>query len=166
MYCGSFLRDEKHGKGIYKYISGDVYEGMFANDKLHGAGKYICLNGGSFIATWRAGKVHGTVLYSFANGDSLIGEYEDDIPVGEVTVTLKHCETTHIFPWPESEFDFVDGHAHAARDLALALIGLVVLFIVILYFLSHCSDRGRRAAKGNVATCKCVSAPLHIDLLR
>lgn len=45
-YSGSFKKGYAHGKGIYNYSSGAVYEGGFLNGKRHGQGKLIYQNEG------------------------------------------------------------------------------------------------------------------------
>lgn len=55
-YVGEWKNDKKDGKGIYYYKNGDRYEGQFANDTRHGEGVYYFANGSKKIGTWKDGK--------------------------------------------------------------------------------------------------------------
>jgi hypothetical protein len=67
-----------HGKGIYRFTNGNVYEGDFLNDKMHGKGIYRIKDGAVYDGDWLTGMKHGKGKYIFANGDVYEGDFLDD----------------------------------------------------------------------------------------
>ena len=55
MYFGFVLEGKKHGKGIYRSASGEIYDGQWENDKRHGKGKQIYAIGDVYIGTFKSG---------------------------------------------------------------------------------------------------------------
>ena len=49
---GLFEQDAMHGKGIFKYASGAVYEGDWVMNKYEGIGKYTWPNNTSYEGEW------------------------------------------------------------------------------------------------------------------
>ena len=41
-----------HGKGIYKYADGDVYDGEWKDDKKHGKGIFKYVSGEKIDGVW------------------------------------------------------------------------------------------------------------------
>jgi hypothetical protein len=46
---GGYIQDKKHGKGIFFWSSGEMYEGNYENGKEHGLGKMTWKNGTKYI---------------------------------------------------------------------------------------------------------------------
>jgi hypothetical protein len=44
----------RHGKGVYTYNNGDIYDGEWENNEKHGTGK-LTSNGVTTIGIWRGG---------------------------------------------------------------------------------------------------------------
>ena len=45
-----------HGKGVYKWADGRVYEGEFVNDKRNGFGIYTWTDGRRYEGNWISNK--------------------------------------------------------------------------------------------------------------
>ena len=54
-YEGSYEYDQKSGRGIYKWASGNVYEGDFHNDERHGKGRMVWTDGSEYEGDWVRG---------------------------------------------------------------------------------------------------------------
>ena len=52
-----YLRDKRHGKGIFSWPDGRRYEGEWENDKRHGKAIYISETGKRYNKIWREGKM-------------------------------------------------------------------------------------------------------------
>ena len=48
MYEGEYYRDQRHGKGVYKWSNGAKFEGMFCYEMKDGYGKYTSAKGEVF----------------------------------------------------------------------------------------------------------------------
>ena len=62
-----------HGKGVYTYHNGDMYDGEWREDKRHGKGTvtYAPADDGStekYVGDWVEGKMHGLGRYEYADG--------------------------------------------------------------------------------------------------
>jgi len=56
-----------HGKGVFKYDTGVIYEGTFEKGQFHGEGVLLYPNGGKYKGNWAKGKlVDGN--YEFSDG--------------------------------------------------------------------------------------------------
>jgi hypothetical protein len=76
---------EKHGFGIFKYTSGNIYEGHFRNDQRHGHGyfkqtsRYVMCEGrlatGIYTGSWKNDFKDGYGKYIFSNGDVYEGYF-------------------------------------------------------------------------------------------
>lgn len=42
-------KKQKHGKGVYYYSNGDIYDGCWHNDKKHGQGEYRFRDGKVYV---------------------------------------------------------------------------------------------------------------------
>ena len=73
---GPWRDDQKHGRGTYRFASGEVYEGVFANDTMHGHGTYGSADGGVYEGQFEDGKQHGLGTARHANGTVHMGRYE------------------------------------------------------------------------------------------
>ena len=52
-----------HGKGIYQFSSGDVYEGSFTNGLFNGFGVYRFPDGSLYEGEWQDNMMHGAGYY-------------------------------------------------------------------------------------------------------
>ena len=110
-YSGALDKDgKKHGKGIYRWNDGSVYEGDYRNDQRHGMGRFMWANGESYTGEYRhdertgkglylwpdgsryegdflAGLRHGRGIFTSANGIIYEGEWFDDSQHGVGTLT-------------------------------------------------------------------------------
>ena len=53
---GEFKEGLMHGRGIFKYTNGDVYEGEFLSDVRHGSGVHKDKFGNQIEQMWRNGQ--------------------------------------------------------------------------------------------------------------
>ena len=102
-YEGFFKGGKRHGKGIYYYGNGNIfdgefengdmkygtftflnddrYEGQFVNGKFGGKGKYFYSNGDMYDGEWSDDKKNGIGKYVLNDGSEIEGEWKDDFPV-------------------------------------------------------------------------------------
>jgi len=81
-YRGEVQRWEFHGKGVYNYSNGDVYDGQFAEGKKNGNGtmKYAC--GDVYKGAWKHERKEGKGSMQYVNGDVYEGEWKGDMRNG------------------------------------------------------------------------------------
>ena len=113
-YDGEFVNGKQHGKGKYKMFDGSSYEGNIVNGVQHGFGELKGADGSSFIGEFLNGQVSNGE-YIWANGDhykgemknsskhgfgiftsnkiKIQGEFEYNIPVGEIIMTYRDGTT-------------------------------------------------------------------------
>ncbi|CAK64142.1 unnamed protein product (macronuclear) [Paramecium tetraurelia] len=77
-YQGEVMNDKRHGKGTYKFASGNRYEGQWKNHQKHGKGKLYYKNGELYIGDWVENKKCGEGMHFYINGDRYVGEWKDD----------------------------------------------------------------------------------------
>ncbi len=101
------MDDERQGKGVFRWASGDRYEGDFVKNYRTGKGHYTWADGmdyeGDFVNNVRTGE--GKVLW--ANGDGYEGTFLNDDPTGKGTYFYKAG-------W---SFDEVEGILTITKDL-------------------------------------------------
>ena len=81
-YEGKYVDNLMHGKGIYRYVNGDVYEGEFAQGKFHGYGKASYADGSSYEGTWENHRRHGKGKHINCKGDIYEGGFRNDLKHG------------------------------------------------------------------------------------
>ena len=81
-----------HGRGVFRYADGDVYEGDFKDDKRNGRGVYRYANGDVCEGDWKDGKIHGKVVCRFANGNVYEGDWMYDKMHGQGKMTYTNDE--------------------------------------------------------------------------
>eukprot|EP00747_Dinoflagellata_sp_TGD_P162756 gnl/TRDRNA2_/TRDRNA2_180715_c0_seq1.p1 gnl/TRDRNA2_/TRDRNA2_180715_c0~~gnl/TRDRNA2_/TRDRNA2_180715_c0_seq1.p1 ORF type:complete len:297 (-),score=52.98 gnl/TRDRNA2_/TRDRNA2_180715_c0_seq1:178-1011(-) len=63
-YVGDWKAGKRHGFGIQKFETGDMYEGDWANGCFQDRGKYTYANGDEFLGIWSNGvKLHGSFYF-------------------------------------------------------------------------------------------------------
>jgi hypothetical protein len=67
----------KHGFGVYKWSSGDVYAGHFRDDDREGLGIYQWKDGGYYRGQWKADRMNG-VGRLIKDGSEVLGEFFAD----------------------------------------------------------------------------------------
>ncbi|KAG2239008.1 hypothetical protein Bca52824_089868 [Brassica carinata] len=77
-YRGQYRQGMRHGTGIYRFYTGDVYAGEWSNGQSHGCGVYTSEDGSRFVGEFKWGVKHGLGHYHFRNGDTYAGEYFAD----------------------------------------------------------------------------------------
>jgi len=58
-YVGSFKDGKKHGEGLYRWASGEIYEGEFKAGEMHGIGKTTRKNGDTYEGMFIESVPHG-----------------------------------------------------------------------------------------------------------
>lgn len=75
---GSWVEDQRSGKGKYSYVNGDSYDGEWQSHLRNGRGTYTYAETGSkYLGTWREGKREGHGELIHAN-HKYVGPFKDD----------------------------------------------------------------------------------------
>ena len=70
-----------HGRGVYRYADGSVYDGEWMDRQKHGRGVYRFANGAVYDGEIKDDKMHGRGVYRYADGSiAHDGEWEDNQP--------------------------------------------------------------------------------------
>lgn len=69
---------KRHGKGIMKYRTGDLYEGEWLDDCMHGQGIMVYTNGEKYRGEWNENKRHGIGVHQFLETSRYEGEFAND----------------------------------------------------------------------------------------
>ncbi|KAE9063315.1 hypothetical protein PF010_g29047, partial [Phytophthora fragariae] len=96
LYDGSWLADERHGKGVLtsKASGGYIYDGEWVHDMRCGQGHSTRRGGGgtsggeSYTGQWYANHFHGRGVYVNSEGDVYDGEWRDGIRHGAGKLTI------------------------------------------------------------------------------
>ncbi|GAV87270.1 LOW QUALITY PROTEIN: MORN domain-containing protein, partial [Cephalotus follicularis] len=75
---GQYRQGLRHGIGVYRFYTGDVYAGEWSNGQCHGCGIHSCEDGSRYLGQFKWGLKHGLGHYHFRNGDTYAGEYFAD----------------------------------------------------------------------------------------
>mmetsp|Transcript_24712 Transcript_24712/g.46053 ORF Transcript_24712/g.46053 Transcript_24712/m.46053 type:complete len:492 (-) Transcript_24712:352-1827(-) len=65
-----------HGKGSFRFSSGNKYDGSYKNNKRDGYGKFVFANGNLYNGEWKEDRRHGQGTYSFVSGELYVGQWE------------------------------------------------------------------------------------------
>mmetsp|Transcript_3735 Transcript_3735/g.13370 ORF Transcript_3735/g.13370 Transcript_3735/m.13370 type:complete len:671 (-) Transcript_3735:1739-3751(-) len=68
VYDGEWVRANKEGFGVYKYVNGARYEGEWKRNLKHGKGIYYFADGGVYEGEWQEGLRSGTGVRTFSDG--------------------------------------------------------------------------------------------------
>eukprot|EP00826_Nyctotherus_ovalis_P018425 TRINITY_DN15519_c0_g3_i4.p1 TRINITY_DN15519_c0_g3~~TRINITY_DN15519_c0_g3_i4.p1 ORF type:complete len:447 (+),score=58.34 TRINITY_DN15519_c0_g3_i4:403-1743(+) len=82
MYEGEYLKDKKHGFGIFKWSSGNVYMGQYREDERDGIGKMQWTDGSIYIGQWERGIQHGYGIMIFPDGSAKEGQFNSNVYKG------------------------------------------------------------------------------------
>ena len=85
-YDGQVLKDSSnsagdiipHGKGVYCYENGDIFDGGWIHGRRSGVGSYKFANGDLYVGEWKKGFKEGKGSLKFINGDEYIGEWKEN----------------------------------------------------------------------------------------
>ena len=86
IYEGSYKRDQRHGKGRFLWAGGESYEGDYLADERTGQGIYLWPDGARYEGSFKSGMRHGKGLYATAEGSVYEGEWFDDLQHGSGTL--------------------------------------------------------------------------------
>jgi len=76
MYDGEFSNGNMHGIGIMRFACGDIYKGTFVDNKISGKGEYRSVNGDVYCCNqWDDSEVNGRGLCRLACGDTYEGSF-------------------------------------------------------------------------------------------
>lgn len=76
VYEGTFLAGQRHGYGILRYANGDIYEGQWRNGKKEGQAKFIFKSTGDiYDGSWVADKRQGHGVYVYADNSVYEGTF-------------------------------------------------------------------------------------------
>ena len=68
---------QMHGRGVYRYADGSVYEGDFKDGKKHGLGMDRYADGAVYEGDWKDDKMHGRGVCRYPSGEVYEGDYKD-----------------------------------------------------------------------------------------
>lgn len=85
-YDGEFLDGKRDGYGVYKWVSGQLYEGSFKNDKMNGKGKMSYPDGNTYEGDWLDDKREGFGVYNCPDGRRYEGTFHNDVLEGKGTM--------------------------------------------------------------------------------
>ncbi|CRH01310.1 conserved Plasmodium protein, unknown function [Plasmodium relictum] len=114
VYTGTMLDNKLHGRGVLKYVNGDVYEGEFSNGKKEGKGKWTDKEGNSYDGYWKEDRKHGEGVYKTFDGLIFEGSFNNNKKEGKATITTPE-KTKYICTFEndeevgEAEFFFANG---------------------------------------------------------
>ena len=75
---GFLKNDLKHGKGKYKWDSGDVYDGNWVDGNMTGIGTYVWSNGNKYEGDWLNDTRTGSGTFTWADdGTKYVGSWKD-----------------------------------------------------------------------------------------
>ena len=80
-YDGEWKNGMRHGRGEFKFKTGDIYTGGWELGKRTGEGSYTWTNGDRFIGNWKGDRMNGKGIFRYANGTSLESEFINDARV-------------------------------------------------------------------------------------
>jgi hypothetical protein len=69
---------KRHGTGIMKYRTGDMYEGEWVDDCMHGQGIMVYTNGEKYRGQWEGNKRHGIGVHQFLETSRYEGSFVND----------------------------------------------------------------------------------------
>ena len=62
-YDGEWNNDQMHGRGNYKFTSGNEYNGEWCNNVMNGFGKMLYADGSSYEGNWENNQMSGEGVY-------------------------------------------------------------------------------------------------------
>ena len=80
VYEGDFNNDSRSGNGTMHWSNGDIYEGNFTDGVQQGKGKYIETNGNVYVGEFTNDRKNGDGKYTWATGMVYTGEFINDKP--------------------------------------------------------------------------------------
>lgn len=89
-YEGAYCDGMMHGRGVYRYVNGDVYEGNFHHGKIHGFGKASYADGSSYEGNWDNHQKHGKGTHKSSTGDVYVGQFHYDFKHGRGKITYQN----------------------------------------------------------------------------
>jgi hypothetical protein len=81
-YVGSWVSNEKNGKGKLFLDSLLIYEGDWMNDKFNGIGKRVFLDGSYYFGEFKSNQRNGLGIQYWKDGTKYIGEFKKDLLAG------------------------------------------------------------------------------------
>ncbi|ORC87532.1 uncharacterized protein TM35_000211380 [Trypanosoma theileri] len=90
VYDGDWISNRRQGQGKLVTESGEVYEGQWDRDERHGYGKISYADGGQFKGMMVHNKRHGEGVMLFSNGDEYYGTFTNDTIRGQGTMRYKN----------------------------------------------------------------------------
>jgi len=92
-----------HGRGIYKWRSGAVYEGQYDHGLKNGLGSYRYPNGTIYRGSWKNGVKSGPGTITYTNGDKFSGTFADDRKNGKGSYTYASTGAQLMGEWQLGE---------------------------------------------------------------
>jgi len=93
--------DQRQGKGIYYWNSGEIYYGDWSLDRMEGEGILYFALGGYVYGTFLDDKVHGHAILCFSNGDYIAGFWERGVLSGKAVQYSKQPDDWFLYEYKE-----------------------------------------------------------------
>ena len=100
-YEGSFVNNQRHGKGIQSWVNGSTYQGGFEYGKRHGWGTFKWSGGDSYEGMFENNYKHGRGAYNYLSGNTYEGEWNRDVMTGKGLYIYDDGNRTLQFIWSE-----------------------------------------------------------------
>ncbi len=89
-YIGYFKQGKLHGKGTYRWISGNVYDGDWQNGKRNGKGSLKFNDGAKYVGEFKNSKINGQGTFMYSGGEKYVGELKNGKRNGQGTFTYNN----------------------------------------------------------------------------
>lgn len=82
-YIGEVAHETvREGRGLYYYVTGDVYFGGWSKEKFEGQGRYMFISGETYQGELKNGLKEGVGTYYYVNGTYYSGDWHNDLKEG------------------------------------------------------------------------------------
>lgn len=116
VYDGEWKNGKMDGQGLYKFADGDIYEGEYKNGLFEGYGEYKFSSGALYKGEHVADRKHGMGVYRYANGTIYEGEWVNGEKNGKGS-----CKYTsgavYIGEWKDDKYHGVGEYKYASGDV-------------------------------------------------
>ena len=88
-YEGDFVKEMRHGHGIYRSANGTEYDGDWMNGMMHGVGTLKKANGDKYVGEFKDGMKDGDGMIEYADGNRFVGLWIKGKRAGRGSYLLK-----------------------------------------------------------------------------
>jgi hypothetical protein len=107
--------DKKHGHGVFRWESGNVYKGHYKEDQRHGYGEMYWTDGSVYKGEWVRGIQHGFGEMIFPDGTKKIGIFDHNTFVAAADLPDSHYQLGTKFSSPNERSTMRDNFSFDAK---------------------------------------------------